>query len=69
MPDWKEIVGHDFTPEDWTELQAEAERITSHGKPLPHPTSDTDAERFVSEAGLSEHDLSGMTPVRFNRRE
>ena len=34
-------------------------------KPLPTLTSDEDAERFVDEADLSDYDLSGLRPVRF----
>ena len=34
-------------------------------KPLPRLKTDEDAERFVDEADLSEHDLSGMKPTRF----
>ncbi len=34
-------------------------------KPLPRLTTDEEAERFVDEADLSEYDLSGFTPARF----
>jgi predicted DNA binding CopG/RHH family protein len=34
-------------------------------KPLPELSSDEDAERFVEEADLTEYDLSGFSPVRF----
>lgn len=34
-------------------------------KPLPPLKSDEDAERFVDEADLSDYDLSGFRPGRF----
>lgn len=34
-------------------------------KPLPELSSDEDAERFVEEANLTEYDLSGFSPMRF----
>jgi predicted DNA binding CopG/RHH family protein len=34
-------------------------------KKLPVLRTDEDAERFVATADLSEYDLSGMVPVRF----
>ena len=34
-------------------------------KPLPRLKTDEDAERFVDEADLSEYDLSGFKPARF----
>lgn len=34
-------------------------------KPLPRLKTDEDAERFVSESDLTEYDLSGFVPVRF----
>ncbi len=34
-------------------------------KPLPRLETDEDAKRFVDEADLSEYDLSGMKPTRF----
>ena len=34
MSDWKEIVGHDFTPEDWAEMQREAERLVMESRTL-----------------------------------
>jgi predicted DNA binding CopG/RHH family protein len=34
-------------------------------KPLPVLKTDEEAERFVDEADLSEYDLSGFQPVRF----
>lgn len=34
-------------------------------KPLPHLTSDTEAEAFVEGADLSQYDLSGLTRVNF----
>ncbi len=34
-------------------------------KPLPSFPSDEEAENFVAEADLTEFDLSGMRPVRF----
>ena len=33
--------------------------------PLPALTTDAEAEAFVSEANLSDFDLSGMVPTRF----
>ena len=37
-------------------------------KPFPHFASDEEAERFVDEADLSEYDLSGFKPMRFELR-
>ena len=34
-------------------------------KPLPKLTTDEDAETFIADADLTEHDLSSMKPVRF----
>jgi predicted DNA binding CopG/RHH family protein len=34
-------------------------------KKLPSLRTDAEAERFVATADLSEYDLSGMVPVRF----
>jgi predicted DNA binding CopG/RHH family protein len=34
-------------------------------KPLPELKTDEAAERFVAEADLTDYDLSGMRPVRF----
>lgn len=34
-------------------------------KPMPSLESDADAEAFVSQADLSEYDLSGFKPMRF----
>ena len=39
--------------------------INTHPKPLPPLTSDAEAEDFVENADLSEYDLSGFTPMRF----
>jgi len=44
-------------------------------KPMPPLRSDDEAERFVADADLTEYDLSGFEPMRFelrrkdNRRE
>jgi predicted DNA binding CopG/RHH family protein len=38
-------------------------------KELPPLHSDAEAERFVEEADLSEYDLSGFTPTRFEFEE
>ncbi len=38
---------------------------TYKGKPLPSLKSDAQAEQFVETADLSEYDLSGFTPMRF----
>ena len=35
------------------------------GKPMPPLRSDAEAERFVKTADLSEYDLSGFKPMRF----
>lgn len=37
-------------------------------KPMPPLKSDEEAERFVAEADLTEYDLSGFRPVRFELR-
>jgi predicted DNA binding CopG/RHH family protein len=34
-------------------------------KPIPEFLTDADAERFVDEADLSEHDLAGFVPRHF----
>lgn len=34
-------------------------------KPLPHFTTDEDAERFVDQADLTEYDLTGGKNMRF----
>jgi len=39
--------------------------MNAHPKPLPPLTSDTEAEDFVETADLSEYDLSGFRPMRF----
>lgn len=39
--------------------------MNAHPKPLPPLTSDAEAEAFVETADLSEYDLSGFTPMRF----
>ena len=39
--------------------------MNAHPKPLPPLTSDAEAEDFVATADLSEYDLSGFTPMRF----
>lgn len=35
------------------------------GKPLPSLKSDAEADRFVDTADLSQYDLSGFKPMRF----
>jgi predicted DNA binding CopG/RHH family protein len=37
-------------------------------KPMPPLNSDEEAERFVAEADLTEYDLSGFAPMRFELR-
>ena len=39
--------------------------MNAHPKPLPPLTSDAEAEDFVETADLSEYDLSGFRPMRF----
>jgi len=34
-------------------------------KPIPELKSDAEAERFIATADLSQHDLSGFAPTRF----
>lgn len=34
-------------------------------KPLPELRTDEEADKFVAEADLTEYDLSGLRPVRF----
>jgi predicted DNA binding CopG/RHH family protein len=34
-------------------------------KPIPELRTDVDAERFIDEADLSQHDLSGFVATRF----
>ena len=42
--------------------------MTSTLKKLPVLLTDEDAERFVDEADLSEYDLSGFKPMKFELR-
>jgi predicted DNA binding CopG/RHH family protein len=42
--------------------------MTSTLKKLPVLLTDDDAERFVDEADLSEYDLSGFKPMKFELR-
>lgn len=37
-------------------------------KPLPELRTDEEAEEFVANSDLTEYDLSGMIPVRFELR-
>ena len=37
-------------------------------KPMPRLRTDEEAERFVAEADLTEYDLSGFKPMRFELR-
>lgn len=39
--------------------------MKAHPKPLPPLRSDAEAEQFVDTADLSEYDLSGFKPMRF----
>ena len=39
--------------------------MNAHPKPLPPLRSDEEAEQFVDTADLSEYDLSGFKPMRF----
>ncbi len=39
--------------------------MNAHPKPLPPLTSDAEAEDFVETAYLSDYNLSGFTPMRF----
>jgi predicted DNA binding CopG/RHH family protein len=39
--------------------------MKAHPKPLPPLRSDAEAEQFVDTADLSEYDLSGFQPMRF----
>jgi predicted DNA binding CopG/RHH family protein len=38
---------------------------TKRRKPLPHFATDEEAERFVAEADLTQYDLTGGRPMRF----
>jgi len=38
---------------------------SAKGKPLPPLLTDEEAERFTDTADLSEYDLSGFAPMRF----
>ena len=44
MGDWKESVGHDFTPEDWSEIQRKAERLVMEARTVAETamTGETD---------------------------
>ena len=37
-------------------------------KPLPNLKTDAEAEAFVASANLTDYDLSGMVPMRFELR-
>lgn len=39
--------------------------MKAHPKPFPPLRSDAEAEQFVDTADLSEYDLSGFKPMRF----
>lgn len=39
--------------------------MKTKGKPIPTLRSDAEAEKFVETADLSEYDLSGFKPMRF----
>lgn len=39
--------------------------MSSKGKPLPSLRSDAEAEAFTAEADLTQYDLSGFKPMRF----
>lgn len=39
--------------------------MNPHPKPLPPLSSDAEAEDFVETADLSDYDLSGFAPMRF----
>lgn len=39
--------------------------MSAKGKPMPSLRSDADAEKFVDTADLSQFDLSGFQPMRF----
>ena len=39
--------------------------MNAKSKPLPSLKSDADAEQFVATADLSQYDLSGFKPMRF----
>jgi len=39
--------------------------MSAKGKPIPSLPSDEAAERFVATADLSDYDLSGFKPMRF----
>ena len=34
MSDWKDVIGHDFTSEDWAGMQDEAERLVMESRTL-----------------------------------
>ena len=34
MSDWREVVGHDFTPEDFAKMEAEGQRIIKESRTL-----------------------------------
>jgi len=34
MSDWREVVGHDFTPEDFAKMEAEGQRIIMESRTL-----------------------------------
>lgn len=39
--------------------------MKAKSKPMPSLKSDADAEQFVTTADLSQYDLSGFKPMRF----
>jgi predicted DNA binding CopG/RHH family protein len=39
--------------------------MSAKSKPMPSLRSDAEAEQFVAEADLSQYDLSGFQPMRF----
>ena len=44
------------------------ERLTPTAREFPELKTDTEAEVFVATADLTDYDLSGMVPVRFELR-
>jgi len=39
--------------------------MKTKAKPMPSLRNDTEAERFVAKVDLSQYDLSGFQPMRF----
>ena len=45
VDDWKETVGHDFTPEEWAKIQRKAERLVMEARPVAETAMTGEADQ------------------------